>query len=99
MRLCDGCGKPNANIGIGAAILCRYCDVDVRPEIDRLRAAGKPVNVLQIARKMFRDTHSSGNYQLRDIPQDLWDRAKHRAIDDGDSLRDLILKALHAYLK
>ena len=39
------------------------------------------------------------SYLLRDIPEELWNRAKHRAIDDGDSLRDLILKAVESYLK
>jgi hypothetical protein len=39
------------------------------------------------------------NYLLRNIPKDLWDRAKHRAIDDGDSLRSLILKAIQKYLQ
>ena len=99
MKMCDGCGKTNgAMISIGAAFLCRHCDIDVRPEIERLRAGGKPVNVLQIARKLFRETNSAGNYILRDIPDDLWKKAKHRATDDGDSLRDLILKSLHSYL-
>lgn len=96
--LCDGCGSPKIAIGMGGARLCRTCAEDVRPEMERLRAEGKPVNVLQIARSMFRETHSAGNYLLRDIPQELWDRAKHRGVDEGLSLRDLILKALHAYL-
>jgi hypothetical protein len=39
------------------------------------------------------------NYLLRNIPVELWDRAKHRAIDDGISLRELILRALEYYLK
>lgn len=43
-----------------------------------------------------------GNYQntyiLRDIPPDLWVRAKHRTLDDGVSLRVLILRAVTAYL-
>lgn len=98
MKFCDGCGKPNPNIGIGAATLCLHCDIDVRPEIERLRSEGKSVNVLQIARAMFRETHSAGGYLLRDIPKALWDRAKHRAIDDGVSLRELILKAIESYL-
>lgn len=39
------------------------------------------------------------NYILRNIPPDLWTRAKHRAIDEGKSLRELIFLALEAYLK
>ena len=36
---------------------------------------------------------------LRAIPQDLWDRARHRAIDDGTSLRELVLRAIREYLE
>jgi uncharacterized Zn finger protein (UPF0148 family) len=92
-RLCDACGAP-AFISMGGAMLCRACDVDVKEEIDRLRSQGKPVNAMHIARKIFKETHSAGAYQLRDIPKDLWDAAKHAAIDRGISLRDLILEAL-----
>lgn len=38
-------------------------------------------------------------YLLRNIPTTLWDRAKHRAVDEGLTLRSLILKALEEYLK
>jgi len=100
MNLCDACGKPvKGGIGMGGALLCRDCEPEIRIEMDRLRTAGKPVNVLHIAKRIYRETHSEGNYLLRDLPDDLWQKAKHRAVDDGDSLRDLILKALYAYLK
>ena len=100
MNLCEACGKPvKAGVYIGGALVCSSCAVEVSDEIDRRRDEGLPVNALQIAKKIFRETYSAGNYPLRDIPQDLWTRAKHRAVDDGDSLRDLILKALHAYLR
>jgi len=98
MKLCDACGSPKAYIGIGGAFLCRDCEPIIRIEMDMLRAAGKPVNVLHIAKRIYRETHDAGNYLLRDIPDDLWNKAKHRAVDDGDSLRDLILKAIHRYL-
>lgn len=100
MRACDACGRTKgAMIGIGGATICRQCDPDVRAEMDALRADNKPVNVMQIARKIFRETHSAGNYLLRDIPEELWKRAKHHAADSGDSLRDIILKSLDAYLR
>lgn len=98
-KTCDACGKPvKGGIGMGGALICRDCDPDIRAEMDRLRAAGQSVNVLQIARRIFRETHSAGDYLLRDIPDDLWTAAKHRAVDDGDSLRGLLLRALRAYL-
>jgi hypothetical protein len=34
-----------------------------------------------------------------DIPSELWQRMKHRAIDEGAHLKDLLVRALEAYLK
>ena len=98
-NICAACGKPNANIGMGGVILCTTCSVDVREEAERLRAEGKPVDMAKIALKMFREQYSVGGYLLRDIPEDLWTSAKHRAVDEGLSLRELILKALRLYLE
>ena len=94
-KICDACGSPLAGgIGIGGAIMCRTCAEDVRAEIDKCRAEGKPVNAVGIAREIFRSTHSAGAYQLRDIPEKLWDRVKHKAIDEKMSIRELILDRL-----
>jgi len=38
-------------------------------------------------------------YLLRNIPPDMLDAAKHRCIDDGISLRDMILAGIELYLK
>ena len=100
MELCDMCGKPlKGGTTMGGAFVCRICSVDLRGEMDKLFAKGKPVHGLKIARQIYRETYVGGNYLFRDIPDDLWNKAKHRAVDDGDSLRDLILKALYTYLK
>jgi len=99
MKLCDSCGSPKAFLGIGSASLCRSCEPEIRVEMDRLRADGKPVNVLHIARRIFKETHSGGNYLLRDFPAELWKQAEHRAIEDGGSMRDLILNAILKYLE
>jgi hypothetical protein len=32
------------------------------------------------------------------VPQWLWDKARHQAIDDGLSLQDLLIKALTKYV-
>jgi hypothetical protein len=99
MKDCDACGKPvNGGVGIGGALLCRTCAEDVQSEIYTLRDQGKQVSAVGIARRIFRKTHSAGNYLLRDIPEDIWNQAKHKAVDEGSSLRELILKALRAYL-
>ena len=103
MRTCDACGKPifiNGinGISMGSAIICWSCEPDVKAEIDRLQAAGKPVSAIAIARKIFRENYSAGSYLLRDIPRDLWIAAKHKAVDKGMSLRELILDAIREYI-
>lgn len=98
MANCDACGADGARHGIGGALLCRTCSDSVSEEINALRAAGKQANALTIARRIYRETCSAGSYLMRDIPDELWQRAKHRAVDDKVSLRDLIIAALRAYL-
>jgi len=97
-KLCDACGSPKAFLGVGSASLCRSCEPEIRIEMDRLRAGGKPVNVMHIARRIFKETHSGGNYLLRDVPAELWQQAEHKAVDQGMSMRDLLLAALIKYL-
>ncbi len=99
MRTCDACGKPVVGgISMGGALICRECEPDIKSEIDRLHAEGKPVSVIAIARNIFRETHSAGNYLLRDIPDELWIAAKHKAVDKGMVLRELILDAVREYV-
>lgn len=99
MMMCDACGKQIVSgTEVGRAILCRTCLPDVLAEVERLRAEGKPTDALTIARQIFREEHSAGAYLLRDIPAELWTAAKHRAVDEILTLRDLILKALQEYL-
>jgi len=99
MRLCDACGTDvKGGFGIGGALLCRSCAVDVRAELDAGHAAGKSVNAMGIAKRMFRADNDTSDCKIRDMPQGLWDQAKHRAITDGISLRDLVIIALSKYL-
>jgi hypothetical protein len=39
------------------------------------------------------------DYLIRDFPEDLHMAAKHRAVDEKITLRELIFKALEKYLK
>jgi len=96
---CDACGKLITD-GTGAdrAILCRTCFPDVMAEIERHREAGKPTDAITIARQIFRENHSIGSYLLPDIPEQLWIAAKYKAVDEGLTMRELILKALHKYI-
>jgi hypothetical protein len=34
-----------------------------------------------------------------DIPEDLWRRVRHRAIDEHAKMRDILVRALEDYLK
>lgn len=100
MRKCEACGTTKNVAGsLGGVILCKAHLADIDAEVAALRAEGKQVNVMGIARRMFREQYSTGNYILRDIPAELWDRAKQRAFDDGVSLRELILDAIEKYIK
>ena len=38
------------------------------------------------------------DYLLRTVPDELWKEARKRAIDEGISTRELILKAIEQYL-
>lgn len=99
MSYCPACGKDTkGGISLGGTLLCRECAADIEIEVERLRAEGKQVNVAIIARKMFRESCVPGGYLLRDIPQELWDKAKHKAIDKGLTLRELILQATKEFI-
>lgn len=99
MRKCEACGTTkNINGSLGGVLLCKEHFADISAQVERLHAEGKQVNVAGMARQMFREEYSTGNYILRDIPKELWDKAKHRAIDDGVSLREIALNAIEAYL-
>ncbi|HEX9972314.1 MAG TPA: hypothetical protein VGD14_09605 [bacterium] len=99
-KLCDRCGSASPEmIGIGGALLCRTCDDDIRPEIAALRADNRPVNVLQIARRHFKENFAGGNYILREIPAGLETAWKQRALKDKCNQRDIVLAALTDYLK
>jgi hypothetical protein len=99
MRKCEACGTTKNVYGaLGGVLLCKEHYADILAEVEATRARGKQVNVTGIARRMFREQYSTGNYILRDIPQELWDSAKQRAFADGISLRELILTAIEGYL-
>ncbi len=100
MKKCEACGTTKNVYGsLGGVLLCKAHYADILAEVETIRAEGKQVNVSGIARRMFREQFSTGDYILRDIPAELWNEAKHRALDDGVSLRELILDAIQAHLK
>ena len=100
MKICDACGSPaQGGIGMGGALICSKCAPDVRAEMDKLREVGKPVNVMHIAKRLFREIHGTpGVLQIRDVPTDLRDKMDRRALDEKCSLRELGLKAVYQYL-
>lgn len=98
-KLCDRCGSASLSmISQGGAMLCPTCHTDTQPDIETLRDAGKPVNVLQIARAHFKANFSAGRYNLLDIPADLKQQWEQRAVQDRCNKRDVLLAALSEYL-
>lgn len=98
-RQCAACGTTKKlGPSLGGVLLCNDHYHDISAQVAQLRAEGKQVNVAGIARQMFREQYSTGNYILRDIPKELWDTAKHKAFDDGVSLRELVLTAIEKYV-
>lgn len=99
MRQCEACGITQMLSGsLGGVLLCKAHMADILAEVDALRADGKQVNVAGIARRMYREANGANTYLLRDVPDALITAAKRKALDQGMSLRELILDALRAYL-
>lgn len=99
MKPCDACGTTkNIHGSLGGAMLCKAHYYDISAEVDKLRAEGKQVNVMGIARRMYRDAYDTGNYILRDVPAELLNDAKRKALETGISLRELIMDALRQYI-
>ncbi len=99
-RQCAACGTTkNLGPSLGGVLLCRDHYQDISTQVEQFRAEGKQVNVAGIARQMFREQYSTGNYILRDIPKELWDDAKSKAFEQGISLRELIFLSVQQYLR
>lgn len=99
--ICAACGQEvKGGVGMGGVILCRTtCAEDVRVEMERLRAEGKPVSVPGIARRMYREAvGGTSNYLLKDFPGSLKERAKLRAVRDDTDVRQLMLIGLEREL-
>lgn len=94
-RICDACGKPQAFIHYGGAMLCRACDVDVQQAVSMARENGaRNVSALAEARKIFRSQFAGGDIILKDVPADLKARAQSAAEAAGLSLREFVLQAM-----
>ena len=80
----------------------KICDESESPRAYQLRKRTAPRENSRNKRitggdKMKKICDESGSpraYQLRDIPEKLWDRVKHKAIDEKRSIRELILDRL-----
>ncbi len=95
---CSACGIPlQGGISIGGAILCRDHAEDVRAEIDRQRKEGGHPNAAGIARRMYREMYSAGNYLLRDVPKELMESIGEIARGQKTDMRAVIIQAMRAY--
>ena len=96
MKFCAGCGDIlSGGIALGNTILCTPCADIVQDHILVLREEGKPVNVIHIAKKMFRGINGDGtSYILRDLPRKIWGEAKAKAFAQNQSMRDFLLESV-----
>lgn len=98
-RTCAACGAPvQGGMSIGGTLLCRDHAEDVRTEIDKIRAEGGRPNAAGIARRMYRETYSAGNYLLRDVPKELMDAIKADSFAKGIDARAWMLDTFRAAL-
>lgn len=99
MRNCDGCGRPTpAAIGIGRAWACPVCHPVIQEEIETARAAGRQVNAMGVARRMYRERHNTGDFLIRDIPREILQQLKIKAASEGVTVRDLVIRAVAGVL-
>lgn len=91
-RVCAACGAANARYSLGGVLVCATCRPLVLARVEAASASGKTADAAKEALDLLRE--SATTYLLRDIPADLWQRAKHAAVDRGVSLRDLLLAGL-----
>lgn len=55
------------------------------------------IKIIKITQLMPNKNSSKTDYLLRNIPREVWRQAKHTAIDEGITLRELLLKAVAEY--
>ena len=91
---------PGGGIIIGGIVVCRQCEPILRERIDAIRQSNPnaTISAAKLAREIYNEQFAGSDYLLRTPPKDLMDAVKHRAVDDGDSIRDIIIKALRAYV-
>lgn len=97
-KTCDACGEQLGAIDMGNAILCCTCAEKVRVEVEKIRAQGRQVNALGIARRLFRENHGARNYTLRDVPADVYEQAQELAHQQKITLREWIIEAMREKL-
>jgi hypothetical protein len=98
-RKCDACGEElKGGFSLGGTLLCRVCRADVTAEIDATRAAGKQVNAMGIARRMYREKNDTLNYNFRDIPEAMMQELREAACREKCTVRDIMLVAISQWL-
>ena len=99
MKWCEVCGaKASESFSYDRIPLCVQCYIDAELEAKRREEQGRRVNIRSIVRDLLRERNCAGDYLLRDTPRDLWDSARHWAVDNNISLRSMILLSLREFL-
>ncbi len=99
MGLCVMCGRRiESGMQFDGASVCVTCFEELQTVREMLRAGRREVGGLKIAWEILHKTYSGGDLVIRDIPEGLVNKALRRADKDGESLRDLTVKAMQAYV-
>ena len=96
---CKACGAKDICKAIDGVKLCHNCYSKMQDKVIEVTNSGEGIDILKIAAEMYRENKKVGSYLLRDIPNDLWDKAKHEAVNRGVSLREMLITALSDSLK
>jgi hypothetical protein len=83
---------------IGGSPLCPDCSNDAVKIINRKRELGQQVNPSGTVRQLYRERNKTRNKILRDIPANICDGLRDKAISGKTTERSLILDALNKYL-
>jgi len=97
-RICEACGKTVlGGVSMGGILLCKQCDADIQDEIEQLRAEGKSVNVMRIARRMYRESHTRSQITINLQPE-LIDQVDIKARDEGRSRSNMAAELIKRQL-
>lgn len=99
--ICESCGKIAICAPIGGAQICEACAPAFRDALAAARSGGawgRARDPHFVARDMLRQAGGTTQLMLRDVPKPVMMALKQRALDEGTTVRELVLAAVERYL-